>query len=149
MSDDALQMGNVALEHTIPVAFKMGVRFTDVRPGYAEAAVPIDGNGNHFGVMYAGVLFTVGEVLGGALSMVTFDMSAYFPLVKSLTIDFLKPAGSAVTASTSLDLRDAAKLQALADEQGKAEFQLVAELHDEAGTLVARTTGTYQIRKAG
>lgn len=143
---EALEMGNAALEHTIPAVFAMGVRFTDVGPGYAVAEVPFDGNGNHFGTMYAGVLFTVGEVLGGALSMATFDMSTYVPLVKSMTIDFLKPARSKVRASTSLDEATIEQLKATADAHGKAEFPLVAELHDEDGVLVGRTTGNYQIR---
>ena len=143
---EALEMGNAGLEHTIPVVFAMGVRFTDVGPGYAVAEVPFEGNGNHFGTMYAGVLFTVGEVLGGALSMATFDLAKYVPLVKHMTIDFLKPARSTVRASTSLDDDTIEQLKATADADGKAEFPLVAELHDEDGVLVGRTTGTYQIR---
>jgi len=144
---EALRVANAALEHTIPAAYRMGVRFVDVGPGYAVAEVPFEGNGNHFGVMYAGVLFTVGEVLGGALAMATFDMSSYFPLVRDLRIDFLKPAGSNVRASTSLREGEIERVRADAEHAGKAQFELVAELHDEAGTLVARTFGTYQIRR--
>lgn len=143
----AAALANGGLEQTIPVAWGMGVRFTDVGPGYAVAEVPFAGNANHFGAMYAGVLFTVGEVLGGALSMATFDMSTYFPLVKSLTIDFLKPATGDITARTALDDALIEELAATADEAGKAEFQLVADLCDADGLLVARTTGTYQIRR--
>ena len=127
----------------------MGLRFTHIEPGHVTAEVPFEGNGNHFGAMYAGVLFTVGEIIGGPLAMATFDMGQYFPLVKSLTIEFLKPASTTVTSETRLDLDEAAKLQAIADETGKAEFQLVSEIHDESGMLVGRTTGTYQIRKVG
>ena len=32
--------------------------------------------------MYAGVLFTVAEVIGGVMAAVTFDMSRFLPLVK-------------------------------------------------------------------
>jgi acyl-coenzyme A thioesterase PaaI-like protein len=97
--------------------------------------------------MYAGVLFTVGEVLGGALAMATFDMSSYFPLVKRLEIDFLKPARSDVRASTSLRQDEIERVRAAAEETGKGQFELVAELHDQAGMLVARTVGIYQIRR--
>ncbi len=146
MSDELLELANAGLEHTIPIAHKMGLRFTHIESGHVTAEVPFEGNGNHFGAMYAGVLFTVGEIVGGPLAMATFDMSSYFPLVKGLTIEFLKPASTTVTSSTRLDLDEAAKLQAVADETGKAEFQLISEIHDASGTLVARTTGTYQIR---
>jgi thioesterase domain-containing protein len=149
MSDEMLDLANASLEHTIPIAQKMGLRFTHIEAGHVTAEVPFEGNGNHFGAMYAGVLFTVGEIIGGPMAMATFDMGQYFPLVKSLNIEFLKPASTMVTSSTRLDLDEAAKLQAVADETGKAEFQLVSEIHDEAGVLVARTTGTYQIRKIG
>ena len=149
MSDELLELANAGIEHTIPIAHKMGIRFTRVEAGQVTAEAPFEGNGNHFGAMYAGVLFTVGEIIGGPLAMATFDMSSYFPLVKSLNVEFLKPAMSTVTSSTRLDLEEAVKLQAIADETGKAEFQLVSEIHDEGGTLVARTTGIYQIRKVG
>ncbi|HET7688806.1 MAG TPA: YiiD C-terminal domain-containing protein [Nocardioidaceae bacterium] len=148
-ADELLTMANAGIEMAVPVVWNMGVRFTEVRPGFVAAEVPFEGNGNHFGAMYAGVLATIGEVMGGPMTLASFDMSSYFPLVKSITVDFLKPARSKVTGSMTLDLEEATKLQQLADENGKAEFQLVSELVDEEGTLVARTTGTYQIRKAG
>jgi thioesterase domain-containing protein len=146
---EMVELANAGMEHTIPIAHKMGLKITLIEPGHVKAEVPFEGNGNHFGAMYAGVLFTVGELIGGPLAMATFDMGQYFPLVKSLNIEFLKPASTKVTSETRLDLEEAAKLQAVADETGKAEFQLVSEIRDENDVLVARTTGTYQIRKVG
>ena len=32
-------------------------------------------------------------------------------------------------------------------ERGKSDFELVAEVTDEAGTVVARTRGLYQLRR--
>ncbi len=142
-----VELANAGLELTIPVLHNMGVRFTDVGRGHASTLVPVEGNGNHLGTMYAGVLFSVAEVLGGALALNTWDASAYLPVVKSLTIDFLRPARTDVTASTSIDEGAIAATQAAAEATGKGEYVLVAEVHDQEGTLVARTTGTYQIRK--
>ena len=48
-------MTNAALEHLVPRAHQMGVHFVEMRPGYVRAEVPFDGNGNHFGTVYAGV----------------------------------------------------------------------------------------------
>ncbi|MGB6513643.1 MAG: YiiD C-terminal domain-containing protein, partial [Mycobacterium sp.] len=76
MSADANQLVvvmNGAIESTIPIAHKMGVKVVEARPGFAATTVPAEGNGNHFGVMYAGVLFTVAEVLGGIIPLITFD----------------------------------------------------------------------------
>jgi hypothetical protein len=87
MSADANQLVvvmNGAIESTIPIAHKMGVKVVEARLGFTATTVPAEGNGNHFGVIYAGVLFTVAEVLGGIIPLITFDTAKYFPLVKTL-----------------------------------------------------------------
>ena len=75
--DDPLALLNGALEQLIPVAAKMGVEFTELRSGFVQATVPFKGNGNHFGAIYAGVIFTVAEVLGGAIHIATYDESTH------------------------------------------------------------------------
>ncbi|MGA8328239.1 MAG: thioesterase, partial [Mycobacterium sp.] len=60
---------NDALGSTIPTAHNMGVRVVEARRGFAATTVPVEGNGNHFGVIYAGVQFTVAEILGGIIAL--------------------------------------------------------------------------------
>ena len=146
---DYVTMVNTALEFTIPVAHSMGVRAVEVRSGYAAAEVPIEGNGNHFGVMYAGVLFTVAEVLGGAIGVASFDNSKYFPLVKDVQIRFRRPAKSTVRSVATLDEATIAATAKEAEANGKADFELDAELTDAEGTVVATTHGLYQLRSFG
>ena len=50
----------------------------EARRGHAVASVPLEGNGNHFGVIYAGVQFTVAEMLGGVIALATFDAAKYY-----------------------------------------------------------------------
>ncbi|QLY30546.1 PaaI family thioesterase [Nocardia huaxiensis] len=140
---------NSALEHTIPIAHKMGVEAVDVRPGYASARVPLEGNGNHFGVIYAGVLFTVAEILGGGIAIASFDAAKYYPLVKDLHIFFRKPAKTAVTAEAELTAEEIARITEEADIKGKADFTLKAVVKDENGVVVAETEGLYQLRAHG
>lgn len=137
---------NSALEQTIPVAHRMGVHAEEVRRGYAAATVPVEGNGNHFGVMYAGVLFTVGEILGGAIAVASFDTVRFYPLVKDLRIVFRKPATTAVRAQASLDEAEIDRIAAEAAANGKADFTLRAVLSDADGVIVAETEGLYQLR---
>ncbi|MEV6774106.1 YiiD C-terminal domain-containing protein [Nocardia sp. NPDC051030] len=137
---------NSALEFTIPIAHKMGVQATEVRPGYAATTVPVEGNGNHFGVMYAGVLFTVAEVLGGALALASFDTAKYYPLVKDLHIYFRKPAATDVTAEATMSEEDIARVAEEADAKGKADYTLKAYVKDANGVVVAETEGLYQLR---
>lgn len=140
---------NAVVESAIPVAHGMGVRATEVRPGYASSMVPIEGNGNHFGVMYAGVLFTVAEVLGGAIAIASFESGSYYPLVKDLQIAFKRPATTDVTAETALSEAEIARVAAEAAERGKADFTLEATVTDANGVVVATTKGIYQLRKIG
>lgn len=149
MTADANQLVdamNGALGSTIPIAHKMGVKVVEARPGFAATSVPTEGNGNHFGVIYAGVLFNVAEVLGGIIPLITFDRSKYFPLVKNLDIQFVAMAKSDVRAEATLDDQTIARVEAEAAERGKADFTLEAVVTDADGQTVATTRGLYQLR---
>ena len=146
---DPVATANAALEALVPRAHQMGVRFVELRPGEVRAEVPPDGNGNHFGVIYAGVIFTVAEVLGGAIHFATFDVSTHYPLVKSLTIDFLAPGKGRLSASATLTDEEIIRIKAEAAPDAKVAFVLEAEVLGEDGTVVARTRGDYQLRPYG
>ena len=120
----------------------------ELRPGYVKCLMPFRNNDNHIGIMYAGALFTVAEIPGGALFLSSFDTSKYFPIVKALNMNFLKPAKSDVTVEISMTTEQIAAIQAEADSKGKAEFVLKGELKDSAGVVVAESHGVYQIRKS-
>ncbi|MGO4612740.1 PaaI family thioesterase [Nocardia sp. 2YAB30] len=140
---------NGALEFTIPIAHKMGVQAVEVRRGFAATSVPAEGNGNHFGVMYAGVLFTVAEILGGAIAVATFDNAAFYPLVKDLHVFFRKPAKTDVRAEATLSEADIARITEEAAANGKSEFTLRAVVTAADGVVVAETEGLYQLRAHG
>jgi acyl-coenzyme A thioesterase PaaI-like protein len=127
----------------------MGVEFVEMRPGFVRAQVPFEGNGNHFGVIYAGVTFTLAEVLGGAIHFATFDVSTHYPLVKSLSIDFLAPGKGPLSASATLTEEEVTRIKAAATPDAKVPFVLEAEVVGEDGTVVARTHGDYQLRPFG
>ena len=152
MTADANQLVpamNGAIESTIPIAHKMGLKVVEARPGFAATTVPAEGNGNHFGVIYAGVLFTVAEILGGIIPLITFDTTKYFPLVKNLEIQFVAMAKSDVRAEASLDDEEIARIEAEAGERGKSDFTLEAVVTDADGKTVATTRGLYQLRAIG
>ncbi|UMB72502.1 DUF4442 domain-containing protein [Mycobacterium paraterrae] len=142
-------MMNATLGSTIPTAKNMGVQVVEARRGYAAATVPVEGNGNHFGVIYAGVQFTVAEILGGIISLTTFDSSKYFPLVKNIDISFVAMAKSELRAEASLDDETIARIDAEAADRGKVDFELEATVVDADGKTVATTRGLYQLRAIG
>ena len=138
---------------SVPILEAMGIRVVEVRPGFAAADLPPEPNVNHFGVTYAGSLFSVAEMLGGVLSLVTFDfdgeLAGFVPLVKESTIRFRRPALGVVRASASLSADEIARVRREALATGKGEFVLEATLTDEQGEVVASTVGTYQVRRFG
>ena len=140
---------NIALEQMIPRAHQMGITFTEMRPGYVRADLPFEGNGNHFGTVYAGVIFTLAEVLGGAMHFASFDASTHYPLIRGMQIRYLKPGRGPLSASASLDSETIARVIAESGPDGKAAFEMNAEVVDENGVVVATTVGDYQIRPYG
>ena len=144
-----VDMMNATLGSTIPIAGQMGVRVVEARRGFAATTVPVEGNGNHFGVIYAGVQFTVAEVLGGIIALSTFDTTKYFPLVKNVDIKFVSMARSELRAEAALDDETIARIEAEAAERGKADFTMEAVVTDTDGQTVATTRGLYQLRAFG
>jgi thioesterase domain-containing protein len=138
---------------SVPILEAMGVRIVELRPGLAVAELPPGPNVNHFGVTYAGSLFSLAEMLGGVLSLATFDLegelAGFVPIVKESTIRFRRPALGVVRASASLAPAEVARVRADALATGKGEFVLEATLTDAQGEVVASTVGTYQVRRMG
>lgn len=141
-----LQVAKQALETGIKFVANSGLKVVELQRGYVKCLMPYTGNGNHIGTMYAGALFTLAEIPGGALFLSSFDMSRYAPIVKALDMKFLKPAKADVTVEIHLTEARIAEISAEADAKGKAEFVLDGELKLADGTIVATSHGVYQIR---
>lgn len=132
----------------VPILGAMGLEVLEAAPGRAAARIPAAPNVNHFGVAYAGSLFSVAEMLGGIIGGF-FDVPGAIPLVKRLEIDFTRPAMSAATARATLSDDEISRVQSEASANGKSNFELVTEVTDEEGTVVAKTHGFYQLRVMG
>lgn len=141
-----LEVARHALEKGIKFVENTGLKVLDLRRGYVKCLMPFAGNGNHIGTMYAGALFTLAEIPGGALFLSSFDASRLFPIVKALDLQFLKPATSDITIEIGLDEAQIGALAAEAEAKGKAEFILDGELKAADGTVVAKSHGVYQLR---
>lgn len=126
---------------------RTGIRLLEVGPRHAKLLMPLGGNVNHVGMMYAGSLFTIGEIPGGILHIASFDVNRFFPIVKEVTIRFRRPAKTDVTLEVDLDADTVDRIQAEAAETGKADFSLDMEIKDADGEVVALVSGTWQIRR--
>ena len=137
------------IEKLFPFVERMGIKVLAVESRYVKLAAPLTGNDNHIGSMYAGALFTLAELPGGALFFTSFDADKYYPVVKEMNIRFRRPAMTGVTIELSLSEDEVARITAEAEKNKKAEFILKGEIKDESGEVVARSKGLYQIRAIG
>ena len=125
---------------------RTGIRVVALRDRYAKLLMPIEGNVNHVGMMYAGSLFTLGEIAGGAIHVVSFDVTRLIPIVKEVKIRFRRPAMTDVTMEVELSEEEASRIQTEALEKGKANYELNLELEDASGEVVSIVGGTWQLR---
>lgn len=130
----------------IPFVRRSGVRVLELEPGRVLCEMPLKGNVNHIGTMYAGALFTLAEFPGGPLMLGTFGMRRFIPIVTSLDMEFVKAAKTNVSIEMLLPADDAARIEAETLAQGEAAFTLESELKNTAGEVVARSTARYLMR---
>ncbi|MGQ9671475.1 MAG: PaaI family thioesterase, partial [Desulfosoma sp.] len=144
LMDDIWRM----IETAIPFVQRSGLQVLELRPGYVKLRMPFDGNQNHVGSMYAGALFTLGEIPGGALCYATFDPRKYFPLAKEMTIRYRKRVTTDAFIEAGLSQEEIHRIQGDLDTHGKADFVVEADIQDTSGEPVASVRGLYQIRAA-
>lgn len=137
------------VETRIAFLERMGLKVLKLSPGYVKLMAPLHGNENHVGSIYAGALFTIAEIPGGALFLITFDFSRYYPLVTEMNIQFVRPARTDVTIESSISQQECLRIQTELDRDGKAELVLQGEIRDLSGNVVAVSKGTYQFRTIG
>jgi thioesterase domain-containing protein len=137
------------IENTIAFVQRMGLKVLELQPRYVKLMVPLKSNENHIGSMYAGALFTLAEIPGGALIISTFDVSQYYPVVKEMTLRFRRPAIGDATIEMSLSEEEVSRIRTEASANGKSEFVLSGEIKNAGGETVAESRGIYQLRAMG
>jgi len=136
----------IMLEQGIAFVGRTQVKVLAMEPGYVKMMMPLQPNLNHVGTMYAGALFTLAELPGGAIFLTTFDVGKFYPIIKGMDIQFVKPASTDVTVEVKLDLDEAARIQKTANERGKADYEWECEITDANGQVVCVSTNRYQLR---
>jgi thioesterase domain-containing protein len=134
-------------EDKIAFVKRMNLKAEVLEPGFVRLRVPLAGNENHIGSMYAGALFTLAEIPGGALFLTSFDASKFYPIVKEMNLRFRRPATGDIVVEARLSAEEIERLQSEAQANGKAEYVLELQLTDGSGEVVALSRGIYQLRK--
>ena len=138
---------------SVPILDAMGVRVRrgQVRPRVAE--LPPEPNVNHFGVTYAGSLYSVPRCSAASSASPPSTSRASSPASCRSSRSRRSGSGGRRWASyarpASLSDVEVARVRADALATGKGEFVLEATLTDAQGEVVASTVGTYQVRRLG
>lgn len=130
---------------TIPAVGRLGVVVEAARAGEVRLRIPIEGNTNHFGTMYAGALFAVVELVGGLLPLSVVG-PAYTPIVTDVHVRFQAAAKTDITVHTRMDPEQLRALAATADAEGLAHFVMDVEGKDANERTVITFQGDYQLR---
>jgi thioesterase domain-containing protein len=133
-------------EEQIAFVKRSGLKAEVLEPGHVRLCMPLAGNQNHIGSMYAGALFTLAEIPGGALFLTSFDAQRFYPIVKEMNLRFRRPATGDIRVEASLADTEIQRLQKQATEEGKAEYVLELQLTDDSGEVVVQSRGLYQLR---
>ncbi len=126
---------------------RTGLQVLVLKDRYAKILIPFEGNTSHVGTMYAGSLFVLGEFAGGIIHGVSFDYNKFFPIVKEVTIRYLRAAKTDVTLEVEMSKATADQIQTTAEHEGKCDFELALALKDADNQTVAEVNGTWQLRK--
>ena len=98
---------------------------------------------NHVGTVYAGSMFTFGEVAGGHIFNCTYGRGTYVPIIKGSEIKYLKPTKHDLIIDIALTEEEAEEKIALAKERGRGDYFLDIEIKDTEGVLVAVMKSNY------
>lgn len=126
----------------------MDMKIDQMSDGVFRARVPfIDNNKNHVQTMAAPIQWAIAESLGGLVWFVSQVSDKHAPLMRSMNIDFKKPATSDVTAEVSFTSEDIEKMKVALKDTNKYDFELKAVLKDADGVIVSETVAQYAIRQ--
>ena len=136
------------LGEAVPFVKTIGLEYVELGPGTATVRLPDrPEQANHVGSQHAGTLFTLAETASGGAFVTAFAerLGEVTPLAKSAQISYEKIAKGPIDATAKLD--DAGRLLEQLDGDGRVEFQIPVELHDQDGTRVASATVDWHVRK--
>jgi len=138
------------MHSTVPLLASIGVEAVEVERRRVRTRLPFDPvNGNHIGTVYAGVLYSFLESTGGALVLVSFDVSSWIPIIVEGTIRYLRPVTAAVEIDVSLTEQECDAVHAQLDADPKSRWILHAAAVAEDGRVACEADLVYRFRSIG
>lgn len=149
-----MMFDEAAVEATIrrlcPLYAQIDLSVESIRDGIYRCRVPLNrANGNHLNTIHAAIQWTAAEMLGGLVAIRIIGperLTAMLVAVQSVSIDFKRPARSAIIAEALFDEQEAKQIKQLVDDGKDATFRLDAVVRSESGETVAVTEAVYVLR---
>ena len=132
---------------TIPFVDRAGMTVEEMEPGRALGKMPIKLNLNHVQIMYAGSLFTLAEITGGAMLAATFDLGKYRLVVKAFNIEFKKPVKTDAVCEIKFPQEEVDRIKKILETEGKSDFTVKGVIRDMNGVEAAFSTAVYNAKK--
>ena len=147
MIEEKYREGAAFLEKAVHVIEQTGGKVVELRDRYAKILMPFAPNINHIGIMYGGSRFILAEFSGGVIYFASFDHTKFYPIVKEVSIRYLRPATTDVTLEVGLSSEEVEAIVEEAEKNGKKDWAMNLELKDAQGEVCCVVQGTWQLRK--
>lgn len=103
---------------------------------------------NHVGIMYAGSYFVLAESTGATLIKCTY-CGKYVAIIKSASLDYLKPTKNDLMIDISMTQEEAKARIAYVEEHGKGQYPMDIPILDAEGVHCANVHIVYYLMKKG
>jgi uncharacterized protein (TIGR00369 family) len=154
---EIFKMSKISEEKAMEVSMKsnsaaydyMGLCIEQASDGIFRASIPHNKNTtNHFNGIHAALQFAVAECLGGLVWRSVNMSKGYVIVVRDVSINFKRPALSAISAQACFSQADVEKLKNDLAADGRCDYLLPSEIKDESGQIVSKVVANYAIRSA-
>ena len=134
----------------LPIYEFMDLKVLSVSDGLYKCFVPLSGNtGNHIKTVHAAFQWASAEILGGLAVLSTRKEDKYVPVVKSLSIEFKRPALTDITSEALFSSKQVEVMNTALESTGRYDFDLASVIRDREGEVVAEALGQYAVRILG
>ena len=99
---------------------------------------------NHVGIVYAGSYFMLAEASGASLLKCTYG-SKYVAIIKSASLDYLRPAKTDLVVDISMTEEEAEERIAYVKEHGKGRYPMDIPVMDANGEHCATVSVVYYL----
>ena len=135
---------------SVPLMSDIGIEVVEAERNHVHTRLPWNPrNGNHIGTVYAGVLFSFLESTGGAIVLVSFDVTRWIPVVVEATIRYARPVTGVVECDMRLSTDEVDAVHDALGRDQKYRWTFTAAAVAEDGRTACEADLVYRFRSIG